>query len=392
MKFLRRDSRRSLGEAVADQIDVGELLQLARNKSADARTQLADIVGDLFFDTGTALTDRERAIMGDILRKLIHDVEMTVRKTLAERLAREPEAPHDLIIALANDDIEVAYPVLVESVVLQDVDLIEIVQHRALSHQMAIALRKGLAEDVCDALVETRQKDVIKTMLENDGARISAATMEFLVEESQHIDAYQNPLLHRSELTPDLARRMYWWVSAALREYIAERFDIHGTALDQTVEDAVLDVLTAEQENGRQRKSEQLAEALQSESRITPRLMVDTLRQGEVTLFVDLFAKHTGLRTSLVRRFVFEPGGEGLAIACRASGVDKADFASLFLLSRSARPGDKVVDPKELASTIEFFDRIKPDTAKKVVERWHLDPDFLYALKQVEEGRRKGGA
>jgi len=28
-------------------------------------------------------------------------------------------------------------------------------------------------------------------------------------------------------------------------------------------------------------------------------------------------------------------------------------------------------------------DRIKLETAKKVVEHWRLDPDFLFALKQL---------
>jgi hypothetical protein len=61
----------------------------------------------------------------------------------------------------------------------------------------------------------------------------------------------------------------------------------------------------------------------------------------------------------------------------------KPDFASIFLLSRSARPGDKVVDPSELTRVLDLFDRIKLESAKKVVEHWRLDPDYLFALIQV---------
>ena len=75
------------------------------------------------------------------------------------------------------------------------------------------------------------------------------------------------------------------------------------------------------------------------------------------------------------------------AIACRAAEIDKPDFASIFLLSRSARPGDKVVDPNEVSRVLNFFDRIGIDTARKVVKRWHLDPNFLFALKQVNDKR-----
>ena len=120
-------------------LNVGDLLELARDKSIEGRTRMVAIVGDLFFDTQTVLTDRERGLMTDILRQLIHDVEMSVRKLLAQRLATEPFAPRELVVSLANDDYEVAHPILVESVVLQDIELIEIIRHRSLEHQLAIA-------------------------------------------------------------------------------------------------------------------------------------------------------------------------------------------------------------------------------------------------------------
>lgn len=123
--------------------------------------------------------------------------------------------------------------------------------------------------------------------------------------------------------------------------------------------------------------------------KITPGLLIQTLRQGEISLFEDLFARLTGLDTVVVRRSIFEPGGEGLAIACKAVGIEKPDFASIFLLSWSARPGDKVVDPSELSAVISLFDRIQPYSAIKVLRRWRLDPNFLFALKQLESKNKK---
>ena len=102
-----------------------------------------------------------------------------------------------------------------------------------------------------------------------------------------------------------------------------------------------------------------------------------------MSLFEALFARLVGMQKTLVRRFVLEPGGESLAICCRAANLYKADFTSIFLLSRSARPGEKLVDPGELSNAVAFFDRITTDTARKVVHRWHLDPDYLDALKKL---------
>jgi uncharacterized protein (DUF2336 family) len=375
-----------LSTARQEDVAVERLLDLARDRSAESRTQLVEIVGDLFFDGNRVLTDRERALMGDILRQLIHDVEMVVRRALSERLAVEADAPLELVATLANDVIEVAYPLLVKSEVLRDHELIEIVKHRTLEHQLAIARRRALSETVAEVLVDTKSEDVITTLLENRGARISQSTLDYLVEESKRVNAFQEPLLHRRELSPKLAKRMYWWVGAALRTYIVENFGVEPTALDEAMEETVHSILGQEKLNGEPPESvADLARRLANENGISPALLIQTLRQGEVSLFEDLFAELTKLRTTLVRRFIFEPGGEGLAIACRGAGIEKQDFASIFLLSRAARPGDQQVDPDEVSRVMNFYEHLLEDTAQKVVRRWRLDPNYLYALKQIDD-------
>ncbi|MBT5648428.1 MAG: DUF2336 domain-containing protein [Rhodospirillaceae bacterium] len=378
-----------------EHINFNDLIGLARDKSVEGRTRLVQIVGDLFFDTDTVLRDAERNIMSDILRQLIHDVEMKVRQQLAERMASEINAPRDLISALANDQIEVAHPILTQSTILQDIELIEIVEHRTFGHQLAIAMRESVSEAVSEALIGTGNVDVIKTLLENENADISGKAMEYLVEQSEKIDDIQVPLINRGDLGPDLAKRMYWWVSAALRKHIVEHYRIDEAELDDKIQDTIHDILGGDGsgpgmiDSTPLRKSQELAEKLQKAQAITPQLLIQTLRQGEVILFEDLLSQRTGLRTNLIRRFVFEPGGEGLAIACRAVDISKADFASIFLLSRSARPGDKVVDPNEVSRVLNFFDRIKTDTALKVVKRWQFDPNFLFEMKQVNTEQRR---
>lgn len=369
---------------------LGHLLDLARDRSVGAREELVETVSDLFFDDGRVLTDHERSLMTDILRQLIHDVEMAVRRKLADRLADQPNAPHELVLTLANDDIEVAHPILLNTDVLHDAELIEIVRHRTLEHQLAIAMRRSLNEPVSNALVETGNKTVIQTLLENENARISRATMEYLVEQSAQIDEFQNPLLHRPDLGSELAARMYWWVSAALRQHILTNFDIDPDQLDATIENSVVESMASEGDSTDREKgsaSSALADRLADEDSITPQLLIQALRQGEVSLFQSLFGKLAQIRPRLVRRLMFEPNGEALAVACKALRIDKADFASIFLLSRKARPGDKSVDPDELTRALAMFDRVMPDGARRVLSRWQRDPKFAEAIAQVEGGQ-----
>jgi uncharacterized protein (DUF2336 family) len=370
--------------------DLHALLSMARDKSVEGRTALVKALGDLFYDSHAELSGEERDLMGDILQRLIGDVEAVVRKALAETLSGIPDAPPQVISALANDALEIAYPILIESAVLQDIELVEIIRHRTHEHQLAIAMRETVSETVSDALVDTDNNDVIRTLVENRGAQISGETLEKIVDRSESQLDLQDPLLRRNELSPTLAKRMYWWVSAALRKSIVERFDIDSVELDKSIERAVKDLMgepIAKAENAD--NVDGMIKALIRAGKVTPPLMIQTLRQGEIALFEEMLSGLSNLNTKLVRRFVFEQGGEALAILCRSLEIMKPDFASIFLLSRSARPGDKVVDPSELTRVLDLYDRIKLETSHKVVEHWRLDPDYLFALKQLNAQKQQ---
>src|ERR1700757_4600424 len=92
--------------------DLLALEGLARDKSAVGRQTLVAAIGDLFTNTSAVLSDRERILMSEILRHLVQNVETAARKMLAERLVSLPNVPHDLLLMLANDEAEVAYPLL----------------------------------------------------------------------------------------------------------------------------------------------------------------------------------------------------------------------------------------------------------------------------------------
>jgi len=375
--------------------ELAHLLDLARDRSVKARQELVETVSGLFFDSTQSISEQERALMTDILRRLIHDVEMSVRKKLAQHLADKPNAPHDLIVNLANDDIEVAHPILVSSTVLHDMELIEVIRVKTCEHQLAIAMRRQVSESVSSALIDTGNVNVIGRLLENPNAEISQAAMAYLVEQSRQVDAYQKPLLDRQDLGPELASRMYWWVSAALRKHILTNFDIDADDLDETIESTVRGSLSdaftdpaAQAMAGIKRVEKpaagsELAQHLANAKAITPKLLIQTLRQGEIQLFEALFSKLGSIPIRLVQRMMFESDGEALAVACRAFGIFKADFASIFLLSRKARPGDKIVDPNELSRALDIFDRTDNALASKIVRRWQRDPKYLDAVADV---------
>jgi uncharacterized protein (DUF2336 family) len=377
--------------------DLRFLLDLALDKSLEGRRALTATIGDLFGKQDAVLSERERALMTDILRKLIHDCEMAVRRDLSERLSGAPNPPHELIVALANDEIEVAEPILKRSAVLRDAELVGVIRHRTQQHQLVIAMRRSLSEYVSDALVETGNIDVIKVLLENADAHISEATMAYLAEESRRVDTYQEPLLRRGDLGPELAARMYLWVSAALRSHILDNFDIDPSQIDDHLEQVAgaaaqgaepqHDVAqSAETEPAK--PAEVLAGRLTEQRKVTPDFLVQVLRQGEVPLFEALFGQLSGLKAPRLQSVLYDTGGEGLAIACRAMAMPKPTFATIFLLSRRGHTGRQIVDPRELSRALLLFDKISPAAAAEVMKGWRRNWKYQDAVEQIAESDR----
>jgi uncharacterized protein (DUF2336 family) len=367
-----------------DTIDFDELLKLARQKSVEGRTALAETVADFFDSESRLLTARERALMYDILHRIIHDVEMAVRKRVAEYISERADVSPDLANLLANDEIEVAYPVLLKSEVLKDTTLIEVVRNRTLEHQLAIAIRHEVSEAVSDALVEYGDESVVKALLNNDNARISEVTMESLVEQSRRIDTFREPILRRAELEPALAKRMFLWVSAALRQMIVQQFNLDPETIDDLLEKAVFEELEANDVAGRPTKTTELAASLVETKEITPEMLISLLEEGEVSLFVSVFARMTKISDKLVMRILFEPGGEGLSIACKALGLEKVVFSSIFTLSRKARPSLRETLQRDLRRSLGLYDQMTDKSARKVLRLWQRNTDYLSAIRELE--------
>ena len=390
----------------AEAMDVQQLLLLAREKSEQARSHLFEVMGDLFQEQSAVLSAQERAIMVDILEKLVREVSREIRLKLSQRLADLPGTPRELAVLLGNDEIDIASPILMRCRALHDSDLIEIVHHRSRQHILSIAMRRDLSMSVSDVLVETGHTDVIMALLSNQDARISESTLAYIVDQSKQIDEFQEPLVHRRDLPRDLAVKMCYWVSAAIRHFIVDKFKLDANELDDSLEPILKAQVAAATLEAKApdmlTPAEQAAKQLKAADKLNARLMIQTLRRGEVPMFEAMFAQMSDLRLPLVQRLLYEPGGNGLAIATRAMRLTREEFATMYLLTRRAKPGGAgpvsaqsgargaASGAVDLGRALGFYDKVAVDTALKVLERWRRDPNYLFAIKTIELGQ--GGA
>jgi len=362
---------------------VQELLALAHDRSREGREFLVTAAGEFIAEQNGVLNDNERALMTDILSRLVKDVEVSVRQKLALRLADIENAPHTLIVELANDEIEIAAPVLKRSKVLNDIDLIDVIRHKTLEHQLAVALRESISAPVSDALVQSGNPDAVEALLKNEGAAFGPETLETVVEQSRDRRNYQEPLLQRAELGPALAKRMYWWVSAALRTAILDRYELDPQSFDNAMEAAVQDTLVEEGADADNKTAPETLAALMKFDEVAQNDLVKALRAGNITQFQLMFQKATGLALPMLRVVLFEPGGERLAIVCRAIDMVPKVFAAIYRLLRMSSDGETPLKRGELTRIASLYLDIRPDLAMTVLRQWRRNPDYLAAIEQV---------
>lgn len=368
-----------------DPEDLRRLIKLARDKSRDSRRELLGNVSDLFLSPKGRLSDRERSLMSDILVGLITDMEMTVRREIAERLAQDDSVSHDLAVFLANDEIEVARPILLRSGVLQDVDLIEIIKRRTQQHMLAIARRKTLSENVSDALVDNGGEDVIETLLKNRDAVLSRRALEYIVEESKQVDRFQRPLLARNDLPPELAHRIFWWVSAALRQHIMKNFQVDEEFVDDLIADTTRSVIDKDDAaRNSSSAAERLAGRLDEAGELSETLLVRAMHQGKINIFTAGLARLCRVELQTAERIVHDTEGEALAVAWKALGFERSNLATV--LSETRHPGHGGQTVLLLDKALELFDSVSEKNARRTLSFWNKDGDYLKAIMEIEDG------
>jgi uncharacterized protein (DUF2336 family) len=327
-----------------------ELMELARDPSVAAREEL---VAELYRLCGAsaALTAEERELAVDLVLDIVKGAETAVRQRLAEHVAGDPQAPRSLVLALAWDQIAVAFAVLVESEVLTEADLIKIIRERPLEYQLGAAQREIISELVATAFVDSGDPQVMRWLLENPGARISHEAMTTIVETSIGEAGLQKPLLARADLPADLAARMLAFVSDDLRQRI---IGSGGTL--------ALPLTPTRPADANETRALAIALKLRASGQLTADLLSQALRAGKALEFDALLARFCRVSIAAARQMQASPTGEALAVALKAQGVDKRGFASLFMLCRTARDAGTIA-PSVLARAVSAFDALTADEA-----------------------------
>ena len=341
------------------------LLNLARDRSNTARDRLQAIAQDLFNGRERVLTQSDRILMHDMARSLVDRIETVVRSQLASYLGSLADAPHAAIGYLSGGSHSIAYSVLADSGVLGDIELVEALYHKALQHQLTLARAEGPREDLEELLAEAL----------GPAARApeGAAHRNFF----RPTDTAPAPAVEAEDLPAGLVRRLCLWCSVALRQHILEKQRIDEVVLDDALQYAVEEA--SRTLGGRSGVQEASGAEAAADMLTTPDALVKLLEDGRISEFEAGIARLSQLRTNLVRRMIYEAGGEALATICVANEVPRRAFAAIFLLTRET----ETTGAQEVATALAFYDRLNPLAARRVLARWRRDTEYLNALRQI---------
>lgn len=306
-----------------------DIAQLFAQPSAETRASIAEKVARRF--ENVTITDRERELAQDILGLLVHDAATLVRESLAKSLARLSNAPHEVIVLLARDVDEVALPILEESPVLSDDDLIDIVVKGSDAKHMAIAGRPLVGEAVSNALIDTDNTRVVARLVANEGALIEEAALMNVADRFGDLDEVAEPLLRRPILPAAVVARLVSMVSDRLQEYLVD----HHNLSDELSADLALEsrerATIAMLENVAREDFPALVVELAKDNRLSETLLLRAVCMGEVGFLEAAMAHRADLDLTKTWRLIHDKGPLGLRAIFRKAGLPEEIFPTFRL-------------------------------------------------------------
>jgi uncharacterized protein (DUF2336 family) len=351
---------------------IPELEEVIQHGSRKKRVETLQRVTSLFLYGASSYNDEHVDLFDHVFGLLIKEIENQARAELSARLAPVPNAPVNVLRALAkDDDIAIAGPVLELAPRLPDADLVDVAKTKSQAHLQAISARRVLGEAVTDVLVGRGDREVARTVAGNRGARISAMGFSRLVERA----ADDGVLAEKVGLRPDIPPPMFRELLMRATAVVLKRL-LASAAPEAKAE--VRDVLSkVSKEVG--------ARVGPRDYSIAQRVVLNLNRAGqmnEAALFafcsegkydesVVGLAALAKVPINVVDRLMSGDRPDPVLILCKAAGLGWSTVKGIF----QVHPKGKDVAQYGFDEAFANYNRLSTSTARRVVRFWQIKRD-----------------
>ncbi len=345
--------------------DKQKLYALSKTHQPDARNELADIMADIL---SVDFNIMEVEFVTDVLLNLINKAEKDLKSAIAERIATHEKLPLRMALNFANDEIDIANPILRFSQVLNDTDLIYIIKSQTPKHWKAIAQREIISPIIIDILADTNDLDTAIMLAQNKSIVLTDYSMMIFSEKSGESKELANSLIDRSELTEVLASKIYKLVGEELKLKIKNKYPLSDVKKVEDVIDSIVFEFVEKEEVKQEPTGDMIvaAEMMLAKGTLTPHIMVQNLKRGQTQNFIAMFSVYCGLPPETILKMITQRSGQGLAVACKALKIMKSDFITIYLLTSRLR-GEEFIKHTELKLSLTYYDKIDHRDAQKIL-------------------------
>ena len=340
----------------------------------------------------------ERAVTGDLLVEMLRLAAPNDRKRVATRLAPLSELPNSLTRMLLRDEPEIAGLLLEQCVSLTDADLVSCARDAGPDHRFLMASRRGLSEVVTETLLSFGEDLVIEAVLRNTTARLSQSAVEGVVGLSRQHAGLCGHLLKRPELRPSGAYVMFWWCGPEDRKTILQRFAVSREVMQEVVEDVFAMAAQEGWADPVSRKALQFIERRQRNRAAIAKSPYDSLEhavaaaaQGGLNREVaSEIAYLAGIKPLTGAKILGDPGGEPLAILCKATGMSRMDLLNMWRSMRRPEVTEEGQPHPAWERVAITYEMLAVDRAQTVLRYWNwslssaLTPALLRAIRDGE--------
>ena len=354
--------------AIAPENLLDELQATLAHGTVARRVETLRRVTDLFLSGAVGSSDEQIGLFDDVFQCLMEHIETSARALLSNRLAPIDIAPPRTIRALAFDDsIEVAGPVLSQSMRLDDETLIENARSKSQSHLMAISTRKTLSRAVTDVLVLRGNDEVLQSAVNNPGAEFTERGFTRLVNRAEGDDNLATCI----GLRPTIPRHLYLKLVAKASETVRRRLEAANPQQAREVPTAVREAT---------RRARSTPAAVTPDTAISHALVKSLYEDGRLDEFqVASFAAAgkfdetnasiaalANVSISLAENMMIETRAEGVMILAKVGGLSWSTVKAVVNMRDQLSGGE----PTNLQACKDTYERLRPSTAQQVL-RFH---------------------
>lgn len=360
-----------------DDATIGAKELLARAAAAEvcAYRGLVVAVDDFFLPEEARLDERTRSALSALLRGLVETVEAEIREHGARLLSGRGET--GLADALTEAGASV-FERLARSGLLRDQELMAELIARVRQDALGAALPMQASDD-------PQRPSLINRFVQHPDRVLATGAMAVLIAESRRRAGPDVGQLTQTDLPAELHHRLVWWVAAALRERAAETTRGDLPILDRALSEAAQRSLAAYDEGDRlEAAALRLAAAIDPQPSELAQLLVESLGDRRIVLFVALLAHALGVSYSIARDVVLDPAADRLWLALRAFELPREPIAQIGYALSEADPRR---DLESFADTLDAIAAISGPEAREALAPLRLHPDYRAAVIALERAR-----